>query len=144
MFKNNLKIAWRNIKRNKGYSFLNVSGIAIGLASFWLIALYVADELSYDRSFSNAAQIYRVAQHASWDNGNMDIAITSPPFATALKNKFPEVEDAVRIGIEGGDLIQYDNKSIKQKGIWYAEQRFREVGSYCGSNRFSNCMVCYG
>ncbi|EPR68086.1 ABC transporter permease [Cyclobacterium qasimii] len=130
MLKNNLKTAWRNIKRNIGYSFLNASGIAIGLAAFWLIALYVADELSYDRSFTHSEQIYRVAQHANWDNGNMDIALTSPPFAPALKKYFPEVEDAVRIDVEGGDLIQYDNKSIKQEGIWYAENTFFKLFEY--------------
>ena len=130
MLKNNLKIAWRNIKRNKGYSFLNVSGIAIGLAAFWLIALYVADELSYDRSFTNSEQIFRVAQHANWDNGKMDIALTSPPFAVALKNEFPEVEEAVRINIEGGDLINYGNKSINQEGIWFAENTFFALFDY--------------
>ncbi|WP_339717809.1 ABC transporter permease [Cyclobacterium amurskyense] len=130
MLKNNLKIAWRNIKRNKGYSFLNVSGIAIGLAAFWLIALYVADELSYDRSFTNSEQIFRVAQHANWDNGKMDIALTSPPFAVALKNEFPEVEEAVRINIEGGDLINYGNKSINQEGIWFAENTFFALFNY--------------
>ncbi|WP_339925262.1 ABC transporter permease [uncultured Cyclobacterium sp.] len=130
MLKNNLKIAWRNIKRNKGYSFLNVSGIAIGLAAFWLIALYVADELSYDRSFTHSEQIFRVAQHANWDNGKMDIALTSPPFAVALKNEFPEVEEAVRINIEGGDLINYANKSINQEGIWFAENAFFALFDY--------------
>ncbi|AKP53461.1 ABC transporter permease [Cyclobacterium amurskyense] len=130
MLKNNLKIAWRNIKRNKGYSFLNVSGIAIGLAAFWLIALYVADELSYDRSFTNSEQIFRVAQHANWDNGKMDIALTSPPFAVALKNEFPQVEEAVRINIEGGDLINYGNKSINQEGIWFAENTFFALFNY--------------
>ncbi len=124
MFKNYLKIAWRNIKRNKGYSFLNISGIAIGLAAFWMIALYVADEFSYDRSFSNAERIYRVAQHANWEGGNMDIALTSPPYATTFKNDFPEVKDAVRIGVEAGDLIHYENKTIKQDDICYAESSF--------------------
>lgn len=119
-----LKIAWRNIKRNKGYSFLNISGISIGLAAFWLIALYVADELSYDKFFSNSEQIFRVVQHSNWDNGKMDIALTSSPFAVALKNKFPEVEEAVRINIEGGDLINYGNKSFSQEDIWLAENTF--------------------
>tara|TARA_R110002020_G_scaffold63170_5_gene168893 strand:+ start:12861 stop:15257 length:2397 start_codon:yes stop_codon:yes gene_type:complete len=124
MFKNHLKIAWRNLKRNKDYSILNIGGIAIGLAAFWLIALYVADELSYDRSFSNAERIYRIAPHAKWDGGNMDIAVTSPPYATTLKEKFPEVEDAVRINIEAGDVMYYDNNTVKQDDICYAENSF--------------------
>ncbi len=124
MLKNNLKIAWRNIKHHKSYSLLNIGGIAIGLAAFWLIALYVADEISYDRSFADAGRIYRVAQHANWDGGSMDIALTSPLFATVLKNDFPEVEEAVRIGTEGGDVMYYDNKTIKQDDICYAENSF--------------------
>lgn len=130
MLKNNLKIAWRNLKRNKGYSFLNISGMAIGLAAFWLIALYVADEFSYDKSFSNADRIYRVVQHASWDNGNLDIAVTSPPFATTFKNDFPEVEGALRIGTEGGDLMSYADKTIKQDDICYAEKSFFTLFDY--------------
>ncbi len=124
MFKNNLKIAWRNIIRNKGYSSLNIGGIAIGLAAFWLIALYVADELSYERSFSKADRIYRIAQHANWEDGNFDMAITSPPYARILKKDFPEVENAVRIGTEGGDVLHYENNSIKQDDICYAENSF--------------------
>ncbi len=124
MFKNNLKIAWRNIIRHKGYSALNIGGIAIGLAAFWLIAVYVADELSYDRSFSKAERIYRIAQHANWDGGNFDMAVTSPPYATTFKSDFPEVEEAVRIGIEGGDVLHYDSKSIVQGDICFAENSF--------------------
>jgi putative ABC transport system permease protein len=130
MFKNNLKIAWRSLNKNKGYSFLNISGMAIGLATFWLIALYVADEFSYDETFSNSNRIYRVVQHASWDNGNMDIALTSPPYATTFKNTFPEVEDAVRIGTEGGDLMSYDDKTIRQDDLCYAEQSFFKLFDY--------------
>jgi putative ABC transport system permease protein len=66
MLKNYFKTAWRNLKRNKIYSAINISGIAIGLAAAWLIALYVLDELSYDHSFTHAGRIYRVAHHASW------------------------------------------------------------------------------
>lgn len=124
MLKNNLKIAWRNIIRHKGYSFLNIGGIAIGLAAFWLIALYVTDELNYDRSFSNADRIYRVAQHANFDGGSFDLALTSPRYATVLKNDFPEVEDAVRIGIEAGDVMHYDGKTVKEDDICYAENSF--------------------
>ena len=124
MLKNNLKIAWRNINHHKGYSLLNIGGIAIGLAAFWLIALYVADELSYDRSFSDAGRIYRVAQHANWDGGNFDLALTSPEYASVLKNDYPEVEEAVRIETEGGDVMHYDDKTIKQDDICFAENSF--------------------
>jgi len=130
MLKHYLKIAWRNIRRNKAYSLLNISGIAIGLGAFCLIALYVADEFSYDRSFSNAHRIFRVVQHASGENGRMDIAVTSPLYATTFKNDFPEVEDAVRIGVEAGDVIHYADKTIKQDDICFAENSFFTLFDY--------------
>lgn len=130
MFKNYIKIAWRNIKRNKGYSVLNIGGIAIGLAAFWLISLYVADELSYDRSFSKSERIYRIAQHANWEDGSMDMALTAPHYAITFKKDFPEVEDAVRIGIEAGDVMHFETKTLKQDDIWYAENSFFKLFDY--------------
>ncbi|WP_373519136.1 ABC transporter permease [Pricia sp.] len=130
MLKNNLKIAWRNIIRNKGYSSLNIGGIAIGLAAFWLIALYVADELSYEQSFSKADRIYRISQHANWDGGNFKMAITAPLYAPTFKNDFPEVEGTVRIGTEGGGLLQFEDKTMKQDDICYAESSFFNLFDY--------------
>ena len=60
MFKNYLKITFRNIKGSKGYSFINITGLAIGMACFILMLLLVLDELSYNRSHENAQRIYRV------------------------------------------------------------------------------------
>jgi putative ABC transport system permease protein len=130
MFKNYFKTAWRNLNRNKVYATINIAGIAIGLAAFWLIALYVNDELSYDHSFSNANRIYRVVQHASWDNGSMNIVPTSPPFATAFKNNFPEVEDAARIDIEGGGVIKYADKILKENDICFADNSLFKLFDY--------------
>ncbi len=121
MFKNYFKTAWRNLTRNKIYAAINITGIAIGLAAFWLITLYVGDELSYDQSFTNANRICRVVQHATWEGGSMNTVPTSPPFATAFKNKFPEVEDAARIDLEGGGVIHYGDKTFKQDDICFSE-----------------------
>src|SRR5688572_2972609 len=100
------KIAWRNIFRNKVYSLINISGLALGIAIFWLLALYVADELSFDRYHERAGRIYRVAQHARWDGGSISQATTSAPFAAAMKAEFPEIEAATRILREGGGVIR--------------------------------------
>jgi len=130
MIKNYFKTALRNLQRNKIYAAINIGGIAIGLAAFWLIALYVSDELSYDRSFENANRICRVVQHASWQGGSMNIVPTSAPFATAFKNNFPEVEDAVRIDLEGGGVIKYGDKIIKQEDICVADNSFFKIFDY--------------
>ncbi len=130
MFKHYFKTAWRNLQRNKIYAAINISGIAIGIAAFWLIALYVGDELSYDRSFSNADRIYRVVQHASWQGGTLNIVPTSAPFAPALKSSFPEIEDAVRINTEGGGVINYGDKTLKQDDICFADNTLFKLFDY--------------
>ncbi len=70
MFKNYLTVAWRNLSRNKIYSFINIAGLSIGLACAMLIILYVKDEVSYDRFQSNANNIYRIVTQSLDKNGN--------------------------------------------------------------------------
>ena len=130
MFKNYFKTAFRNLQRNKVYSAINISGIAIGMAAFWLIVLYVSDELSYDRSFSNADRICRIVQHARWEGGGMNIVPTSAPFADAFKASFPEVQDAARIGLEGGGVFRYGNKIFKQDDIGFADKSLFNLFDY--------------
>ena len=130
MVRNYFKTAFRNLQRNKIYAAINIGGIAIGLAAFWLIVLYVSDELSYDRSFENANRICRVVQHASWPGQSMNIVPTSAPFATAFKNNFPEVEDAARIDLEGGGVIKYGDKIIKQNDICVADKSLFKLFNY--------------
>lgn len=124
------KTAWRNLKRNRIYTSINIAGIAIGITAFWLIVLYVGDELSYDRSFKNADRICRIVQHANWEGGSMNIVPTSAPFAPNLKATFPEVEDAVRINIEGGGIIEYGDKTFKQNDICFADNSFFKIFDY--------------
>ncbi len=130
MLQNYFKTAWRNIARNKLYATINIAGIAIGLAAFWLIALYVGDELSYDRSFTNADRIYRVAQHANWSEGSLNAAINPPLLAPTLAEKFPEVEQAVRIDGEGGGVIKFNNNVFKQDDICFADNNFFKIFDY--------------
>ncbi len=130
MLRNYFKVAFRNLKRHKGYAAINIIGLVFGLAAFWMIALYVADELSYDRYNKNADRIVRLAQHASWNGGDMNIALTSPPFAPALKTTYPEIEDAVRIDAEGGGVITYHDKKIKAGDMIFADKSIFKIFSY--------------
>ncbi|CAN5187855.1 ABC transporter permease [soil metagenome] len=130
MFRNYLKVAWRNLVRNKIYATINIMSIAIGLAAFWLIALYVGDEFSYGRNEPGADHIYRVAQHASWDGGKLDLPLTSPPFAPSLKASFPEIESATRIDMEGGGVLTYNSKILKANDIIVADDNFFKVFGY--------------
>ncbi|MGF7037127.1 ABC transporter permease [Mucilaginibacter lappiensis] len=130
MLKNYFKIAWRNLIKHKVFSLLNICGLAIGVATFWLIALYVADEWSYDRYNDKADRIFRVVQHGSWNGGKFNLAVTSAPFAPALKNDYPEVEDAVRINAEGGGKITYGDKQMNEGGMLFTDNAIFNVFSY--------------
>ncbi len=130
MFKNYFKTAFRNIARQKIFSFINIAGLALSLTAVWIISLYIADELSYDRYHKKADRIYRVASHGRWGEEKFDITGTSALAAAAFKKDFPEVEDAVRIDPEGGGIITYNDKSIKDDAIFFTDPSFFNVFTY--------------
>jgi putative ABC transport system permease protein len=130
MLQNYLKTAVRNITRHKGYSIINIAGLMFGLAAFWLIVLYVADEISYDKYNSNVQRIYRVAQHASWNDNHMNVALTSAPFAPHMKARFPEIEETVRINMEAGGTIAYGDKKIEANDMIFADSSITKIFSY--------------
>jgi putative ABC transport system permease protein len=123
-------VAIRNILRHKLFSLINIGGLAVGLAAFWMLALYIGNELSFDRYHENADRIYRIAQHAQWDGGNFNGAITQVPYAAAMKADFPEVEEAVRIDAEGGGTFRYDNKEFRVGDMLFADHNFFKVFTY--------------
>ena len=127
MLKNYFKIAWRNIQKQKAFSFINIFGLAVGIAAFWLIALYVTDEWSYDRYNTKADRIFRVAQHGQWNGGKFDLAITSPPYAPTLKADFPQVEEAIRVNAEGGGNITYRDIKLNEGGMLFTDAAFFKV-----------------
>ena len=130
MLLNYLKIAWRSLNKHRFFSLINICGLAIGVAAFWIIALYVTDELSYDRYNEKADRIFRVVQHGKWGNGGFDLAITSAPYAPALKADYPEVEDAIRVDLEGGGNITYNNKQIMAPDIAYTDNAIFNIFTY--------------
>ena len=124
MLKNYLKIALRNLLRQRGYSVINIAGLTIGLAAFLFIALWLQDELSYDRSHEKADRIYRVVR--ANENGEANFARTAPLFAPALRNNFPEVEHAIRIK-RAGTVIRYGKNHFQENLFYYAEPRIFDV-----------------
>ncbi|HEY2648272.1 MAG TPA: ABC transporter permease [Puia sp.] len=130
MIYNNLRSAYRNLKRHKIYAIINVFGLAVSLAACWMIVLYIKDELSYDQFNTKLDRIVRVVQHESWEGGNMNIAVTPAPLAPALKQQFPQIEDVVRIDAEGGDLIAHGNGVIKIKDILSADPSLFNIFSF--------------
>jgi len=119
MLGNYLKITLRNMKRHKGYSFINIAGLAVGIACTIFILLWVKDELSFDRFHENADRIYRVVSSTS-DDGSPTNANGSFGMGPALKRDFPEVIETVRMRKMGQGVKRY----IGYKDKKYYETRF--------------------
>ncbi|HUU05959.1 MAG TPA: ABC transporter permease [Patescibacteria group bacterium] len=130
MFKNYLKIAWRNIVRHKGYSFINIFGLAAGLACCILIGLWVLDELSYDRFHKNAASICRVESNQNFNGRILHIYWTPHPLGPALKTEVPEIKDATRAGNLKEQLIRYQKKTFEDFTIWAVDPSFLKMFSF--------------
>ena len=123
MFKNYLKIALRNIRRHKGYSFLNVVGLAIGMACCILIFLYVRGELSFDRCHENSDQIYRLVLERRAPEGSKLDTSTPPPLGPALLNDFPQIAHAVRFFTKDNPipLVSFDSNRFYERGFLFVD-----------------------
>ncbi len=113
MFKNYLKIAFRNMRKNRTHSVLNIVGLAVGLAVFILIILYVRHELSFDRYHEKAGRMYRVVRE--------NRAFTPPPLGPALKDKFPEVEAAGRLIRSTSFVVSYGREHFLEAEFFWAD-----------------------
>src|SRR5580700_2039329 len=108
MIRNYIKIALRNLIRDKVSGIINISGLAIGLACVMLIGLYVKDELGYDRIFKDTNRIYRVNTHEKIANDEFVAGHTPPPVGHALQSSFPGgIESYTRIFTPGDEIIHY-------------------------------------
>lgn len=116
MFKNYFKIAIRNLYKNKAFSILNISGLAIGMASAMLILLWIRNELRYDNFYSNNNRLYQVWNRDRGNNGLNCWNNTTKPLAPALKLAFPEIEQASRVNWNSGILFNYGNKKMNVTG----------------------------
>ncbi len=126
MFKNYFKTAFRNFKKNKVFSFINIVGLAIGLTCFMLIAVFVYHELSYDTYTTDAKDIYRVNLNVT-GNGSIDV-YPDVDFAVGegMKNAFPEVKDFTRIST-ATDFVKYNDKQFKEDKLAFADYNFLQM-----------------
>ncbi len=126
MFKNYIKIAWRNLVKNKVYSGINIIGLAIGLTAGFLILLFVNFELSYDGFHTKGDRIYRVVADIKTPSENIEANKPAWAVPLHLEKQFPEVESAVRVA--GRDmLIRKDDLKFKETGILAADPNFFNV-----------------
>ncbi|MFT4152867.1 ABC transporter permease [Parafilimonas sp.] len=131
MFRNYLKIGWRNLLKNKTFSIINIVGLATGLACFLIIALYVLDELSYDRFTKNADRIYRINADIRFGGGEIHGAISSDMMGQVLKKDYPQVEQYTRIyNFDGYKLIKKGNNYIKEEKVANVDSTFFDVFTF--------------
>jgi len=130
MFQNYFKIAGRNLSRYKGFSFINIAGLAIGMACSILIFLFVGDELSYDRFHEKVNRIYRVGQMGNIGDRKFIGSTTQAPVAKTLVEEFPEVEAATRIQRGINTVITYEEKSFFETRYLYVDSSFFNVFTF--------------
>ncbi len=126
MYKSYFKIGWRNLLRNKGLFAINISGLAIGIATCLMIMMFVIDELSFDRYNEKADQIVRVILKGKVNGEIIKEAVTAAPVSSTLKNEFPEVLDATRLRRSGTPKIAYKEKTFKSS-VAFVDPNFFNV-----------------
>jgi len=126
MISNYFKIAWRNLTRSKAFSLINIFGLAVGLCCFMFIAVFVANELSYDRHVPNVDQIYRV-NLAVTGNGNI-VTYPNADYAVGdgIKNTFPEVKAFTRVS-KAVDYVKFGDHQFKEQHMAFADANFIQM-----------------
>jgi putative ABC transport system permease protein len=125
---NYLKTALRKFRRHKGHSATNITGLALGMACFTLIMLYVNDEMSYDTMHERGKRIFRVAARVAAGDEN-GFAVTPAPLAPAMQAELPEVSVATRFNPAGPLLFSADGKNLMESGL-FADENFFGVFSF--------------
>lgn len=130
MFRNYFNTAWRNLMKNKTFSIINISGLAIGLACFLFITAYVVNELNYDRYNANANRIYRINSDIRIGGVNLHMPTTSDMMGQLLKKDYPQVEQFTRIyNFNGDKFIKKGNSYIDEKNVTHVDSTFFDVFS---------------
>ncbi|MEX0288249.1 MAG: ABC transporter permease [Flavobacteriaceae bacterium] len=129
MFKNHLKIAWRSLKKQPFFTFLNIFGLAIGMAGGLLISLYIYDELSYDTMFADAHRIHRVNSDIKFGGEDRKFAVAPAPMAEAIDSDFSEVELTTRFRTQGSLLIRPTETevNVKEPQTTFVDSTFFEM-----------------
>ena len=127
MFKNYIRIAFRNLFRHRGFSLINIIGLTVGLTCCLLILLFIRDELSFDKYNDKADRIYRVALHGRISDSNFNLAVSCAPIGPALKSQLPEVENFTRLHKGGIPVIRYKEKVFSEDRFFWADSTFFDV-----------------
>ncbi len=131
MFKSYLKIAVRNLWRNKSYTFINLFGLSIGIAATLLIVIYILFQFSYDRFHVNKDSLYRISvSHQNEGKLEYESPVYTPSIGPTMKRDFPEVEDFVRISTPRPVFVQYNGTAIRINTACFADTAFFKLFSF--------------
>ncbi|MCJ7487581.1 MAG: ABC transporter permease, partial [Candidatus Aminicenantes bacterium] len=120
------KVALRKLRKQKGYSFINIAGLAIGLTACMLILLWVKDERSYDRYHEKAGRIYRVAQFEEIGGVSERLAVAPFPSAPAFASEIPEVETYARL-LRGAPLATVEGRKFDLTNVYFTDPGFFDI-----------------
>ena len=115
MLRNYWKIALRHVKKNKGYAFINMIGLSLGIACAILILLWVNDELQYNAFQKNYKDLYQVIENQTYEGKTYTFSALPGPFAPALKNELPEIKYAARADWGNPMLFSVGEKNIYEQ-----------------------------
>src|ERR1700733_11734250 len=119
MFRNYFKTAFRSLWKNKVFSLINVTGLALGMTCTLLIALWIQDEYGYDQFHKNNAQLYRVIERQHYADGRIDATTSTPGLlAESLQKETPEIKEAASVSWEIPMLMMVSNKAIRFNGLY--------------------------
>ena len=134
MFSSYLKIAFRNLKRQKAYTFINIVGLAIGIAGCLLICLYVINEIQFERCHENGDRIYRVAGELNMHRQVERVAALLPPLAPQLVSDFPEIENGVRLfnarDVGESAILEYENNRFSEPDFYFVDPSIFNVFTF--------------
>lgn len=127
MLTNYLKIAFRNLWRNKFYSLLNISGLAIGISCCLLIVIFVVDEINYDKHYEKAESIYRLNMSGALNGSAFDLAVVGPAVGQAFVNDYPEVLQSGRFRGQGSPFIRFGDNVFKEDEFIWADHSILDI-----------------
>ena len=131
MLKSYFTVAFRNIRKHKLFSAINILGMTMGITACLMIVLYVVDELSYDTFHKDADRIYQVGLNGKIGGQDIRVANTCPPMAASLRADIPEIEDATRVAqYFGKPAVKYEEKVFAEDEVLFVDSNFFEFFSF--------------
>ncbi|MEM7657338.1 MAG: ABC transporter permease [Bacteroidota bacterium] len=130
MIRNFLMVAWRSLLRQKGYTFLNIFGLTLGISAALFILLFVNQELSYDRHHERADRLYRIVSHIAEPDDAFNWAVSQIPLGPTLLSEYPEVEAFTRLVPNGEFVFELEDQTFLEENVFFADSAILQIFSF--------------